>query len=84
MGASWTAEEMDDVKERTSLPMPQLLTVASHRNDWKRIAAEPSLISPRRLSEGAELIRLSEIILVLKDFQKVTFHSVCSVLQSLD
>ena len=36
-----------DVKEWTSLPMPELLTLASRREDWKRISAESSLMPPR-------------------------------------
>ena len=39
---------MDNVKEWTSLLMPQLLTRASCRKDWKGISAESSLMSPRR------------------------------------
>ena len=30
---------MDNIKERTSLPMPELFTRASCRKDWKRISA---------------------------------------------
>ena len=43
----WSAEEMMDVnvKEWTSLSMLQLLIMASHRKDWKRISAELSLMS---------------------------------------
>ena len=37
---------IDNIKERTSLPMPELLTAASCRKDWKRISAESSLMSP--------------------------------------
>ena len=37
---------MDNIKEWTFLPMPDLLTRASCRQDWKRIAAESSLMSP--------------------------------------
>ena len=33
---------LDNVRELTSLPMLELLTMASHRNDWKRISAESS------------------------------------------
>ena len=33
---------MDNVKEWTSLPMPELLARASGRKDWKRISAESS------------------------------------------
>ena len=37
---------MDNIKEWTSLPMPELPTKASCRKDWKRISAESSLMSP--------------------------------------
>ena len=37
---------MDNIKEWTSLPMPELLTMASCRKDWKIISAEPSVMSP--------------------------------------
>ena len=37
---------MDNIKQWTSLPMPELLTRASCRKDWKRISAELSLMSP--------------------------------------
>ena len=39
---------MDNIKEWTSLPIPELLRRASGRKDWKRISAESSLMSPRR------------------------------------
>ena len=39
---------MDNIKEWTYLPLPELLTMASCRKDWKRISAESSLKSPRR------------------------------------
>ena len=37
---------MDNIKEWTSPPMPELLTRASTRRDWKRICAELYLMSP--------------------------------------
>ena len=37
---------MDNIKEWTFLPMPELLTRASCRKDRKRISAESSLMSP--------------------------------------
>ena len=37
---------MDNIKEWSSLPMPELLTQASRRKDWKRISAESSLMFP--------------------------------------
>ena len=39
---------MDNIKEWTSLPMPELLIMASCRKDWKKISTESSLMSPRR------------------------------------
>ena len=39
---------MDNIKEWTSLTMPELLTRASCREERKRISAESSLMSPRR------------------------------------
>ena len=37
---------MDNIKKWTSLAMPELLTRASCRKDWKWISAESSLMSP--------------------------------------
>ena len=47
----WSAEKlpkrwMDNIKEWTSLPMPELLTMASCRKGWKKISAELSVIFP--------------------------------------
>ena len=39
---------LDNIKGWTYLPIPELLTRASCRKDWKRIFAESSLMSPRR------------------------------------
>ena len=39
---------MDKVKEWTSLLMPELLTTAFCRKDWKGISAESSVMFPRR------------------------------------
>ena len=39
---------IDTIKEWTYLPMPELLTRASCRKNWKRISAGLSLKSPRR------------------------------------
>ena len=38
---------MDNTKEWTYLPMPELLTRTSCRKDWKRIAGESSLLFPQ-------------------------------------
>ena len=49
MGTPWSAEEkwcMDNIREWTFLVLPELLTAAFCRNDWKRISAESSLVSP--------------------------------------
>ena len=53
---------LDNIKEWTSLPMPEVLTRASCRTDWKRISAESSLMShddsppddPTELNWGCE------------------------------
>ena len=37
---------MDNIKEWTSLPMPELLTGACCRKDWKRTSAESSFVFP--------------------------------------
>ena len=37
---------MDNIKEWTSLSMPELLTVASRGKVWKTISAESSFMSP--------------------------------------
>ena len=44
----WLAEDcwMDNIKEWTSLSMPELLTRASCKNYWKRISAKSSFMSP--------------------------------------
>ena len=39
---------MDNIKEWTSVPKPELLVRASRRKDWKRISAKSTLMSARR------------------------------------
>ena len=39
---------MDNVKERASLPMPEVFTITFRRKDWKRISADLSFVSPGR------------------------------------
>ena len=39
---------IDSIKEWTSVPLPELLAVASCRKDWKRISAEMSVISSQK------------------------------------
>ena len=47
---------MDNIKERTSLPMPELLIMASCRKHWKKISALLSLTSPDdAIGQGTEL-----------------------------
>ena len=46
----WT----DVVKEWTSLPTPELLTMASSRNDWRR-KFFPRHVSPNQYSRGTDL-----------------------------
>ena len=43
---------MDHIKEWTSLPMPELLTRASCRKDWKRITAESSVLTSTQPSRS--------------------------------
>ena len=45
---------MDNIKQRTSLSMSELLTVASRRKDLKRISAESSTVSSRRLKRSRD------------------------------
>ena len=59
---------MDNIKEWASLPMTELLTMASRRKDWKRISAKLSLIPPPspaphdQISRGTELNRSEQYI----------------------
>ena len=47
---------MDNIKEWTSLPMPELLTMASCRKDWKRICFKSSPMYPHdSIDLGTEL-----------------------------
>ena len=62
---------MDNVKDWTSLSMPELLTMASHRKDWKRISTDPpcpphqcnrSRDRTEHLSSGWPFIRSSTLL----------------------
>ena len=46
---------VDNVRECTSLPMPELLTMACPRKVWKKIYAESFLVSFRRSSRSRDL-----------------------------
>ena len=50
---------MANIKEWTSLPMPDLLTTASCRKDWNRISAELSLMSPWRPNRSRDWTELN-------------------------
>ena len=50
---------MDNVKEWTSLPMPELLTMAFCRKDWKRISDESSLMFSRRSNRSRDWIEVN-------------------------
>ena len=41
---------MDNIKESTTLPIPELLIMAPCKKDWKRISAESSLMSVKGLN----------------------------------
>ena len=45
---------MDNIEEWTFLPMPDLLTRSSCRQDWKKISAESCLRYPRRPNRSRE------------------------------
>ena len=45
---------MDNIKDWTSVPAPDLLIAASCRKDWKRISAELSLMSARRRNRSRD------------------------------
>ena len=45
---------MDNIKDLTYLPMPELLTRASCRKDLKRISAESSIMFPRRRNRSSD------------------------------
>ena len=49
---------MDNIKEWTSLLMPELLTRASCINDLKRLSAESSIMSSRRPNRSRNLTEL--------------------------
>ena len=49
---------MDNIKERTTLPMPELLTRTSCRKDWKKIWTDSSLMSPWQPSRSREWTEL--------------------------
>ena len=50
---------MDNINERTSLPMPELHTRASCRKDWNRVSAESSLMSSLRTSRSRDCAELT-------------------------
>ena len=50
---------MDNIKEWTSLPVPELLTMASCRKGWKRISTKSSLISPQWPSRSRDWTELN-------------------------
>ena len=49
---------MDNIKERTSLPMPELFTMASRGKVWKRICAKSFLMSARRPNRSRDWTEL--------------------------
>ena len=50
---------MDNIKEWTSLPMPEVFTMASCGKHWKRIFAESSVMSPWQPSQSRDWNELS-------------------------
>ena len=62
---------MDNNKAWTSLPMPELLTAASYRKDWKRISAGPSVMSTQWCNQSRVWTLLNW--LALQTWQKLYF-----------
>ena len=58
---TWRKCWTDNIKEWTSLPIPELLTTASCRNDWKRVSAESSFISPRWPNQSGTELNWTEL-----------------------
>ena len=62
---------MVNVKEWTSLSMPELLTMASCRKDWNRMSAESSIMFPRGFNQiklpavACDLIVAALVIIVV-------------------
>ena len=50
---------LDNIREWTSLPMPELFTMGSSRKDRNRISAESSVVSPRRPSRSKDWTELN-------------------------
>ena len=66
---------MDNIKERTSLPMQELLTKASCRKEWNRISAESSAVFPDDLiGQGAKLTWTVALWNVVSQFLKDQAH----------
>ena len=66
---------MDDFKEWTFLPMPELLTRASCWKDWRRVSAELSLMFPRWPNRSRDLTELNyhywtELSLITIDYKE--------------
>ena len=47
---------MDNIKEWTSLPMSEVITVASSRQGWKRTSAESAVMSPWQPNQSEHLL----------------------------
>ena len=52
---------MDNIKEWTSLPLPELLTRASCRKDWKRISADSPVMLPP-VTQSVKGLKWTELI----------------------
>ena len=72
---------MDNIREGTSLPMPEPFTKASCRKVWKRISAESSPKSPQRPSWLRDWTELNWLPLRLIRQKEVFQFSSASVLQ---
>ena len=74
----WTPQcRMDNIKEWTYLPVPELLTRASCRKDWNRNSAESSSCPPdARIGQETELIEPKDTN-YLDEWPNMSTHNFC-------
>ena len=65
---------MDNIKEWTSLPIPELLTRTSYRKDWKRISAGSPPHVLRRPSRSRDSVRSKATSFIGSELQNVTYR----------
>ena len=78
---------MDNIKEWTSLPIPELLMMASSREQWKRISAESSGVLPNNpIGQGTNInqpeIKTHLAQSLLDQLNRVSHKLTCPVISS--